>query len=129
MTPTVAHLTLVLVMSATATAPHLAPAVAGGLFLAGALACLGFTGRALYMLTGHGINASHWSDIWGYGVAPFAAAGALAASAIAVWLAPNCGILGVAASLTAMLLVAVRNAWDLVTWISAGGETPTPGEH
>jgi hypothetical protein len=128
MTPTVAHLSLVLVMSAVATAPHLTPAVAGGLFVAGGLACLGFTARALYMLLGGEINASHWSDVWGYGVAPFVAALSLAGFGASVWFAPYWTVLGIAASLVAMLLIAVRNAWDLVTWISANGSGPTvPG--
>ncbi|HEY3947855.1 hypothetical protein [Phenylobacterium sp.] len=125
MTPTVAHLAVVLVMCATATAPHLTPPIAGGLFLGGALVCLGFSGRALYMLAGGGINAAHWSDVWGYGVAPFIAAAALAVAAAAAWIAPGWAILGIAVSLVAMLLIAVRNAWDLVTWISAGGGSPS----
>jgi len=128
MTPAVAHLALVLVMSAVATAPHLTPSVAGFLFLAGALACLGFAGHALYMLAGGGINASHWTDVWAYGVTPFIAAAALAAAAVAVWFAPDRAVLGIAATLVAILLIAVRNAWDLVTWISAGGGSPTAGE-
>lgn len=129
MTPTVAHLTIVLVMSATATAPHLTPPAAGAVFLAGALTCLGFTGRALFMLAGGGINASHWSDVWGYGVAPFAAAAALAGSALALWSAVDWAAPAIAASLVGMLLIAVRNAWDLVTWISAKGPSPVaPGD-
>lgn len=128
MTPTVAQLALVLVMSATATAPHLAASVAGGLFLTAALVCLGFTGRALWMLGGGGINAPHWSDVWGYGVAPFIAAGGLAAAALSAWFAPDWTACSIAASLVAMLLIAVRNAWDLVTWISAKGPSPTEGE-
>ncbi|MBS0361391.1 MAG: hypothetical protein JSR98_08420 [Proteobacteria bacterium] len=127
MTPTVAHLAIVLVMSATATAPHLTAPVAGGLFLAGALICLGFSARALFMLTGGAINAPHWSDVWGYGAAPFIAAAGLAVAGISAWLNPDLTPLAVAAALVAMLLIAVRNAWDLVTWISAKGPSPTDG--
>ncbi|MBS0333028.1 MAG: hypothetical protein JSS35_09690 [Proteobacteria bacterium] len=127
MTPTVAHLALVLVMSATATIPHLVPAAVGGLFLAGALACSAFSGRSLSMLAGGEIRAPHWSDVWGYGVWPFVASLVLAGFAVTAWLAPTWTAFGIAASLVALLLIAVRNAWDLVTWISAQGPEPTEG--
>ncbi|HEX3366641.1 hypothetical protein [Phenylobacterium sp.] len=121
MTPTVAHLAMVLVLSALATAPRLSAPVTGALFLAGAAACLTFTGRALFMLVGGSVKATHWSDLWGYGVAPFLATLALAVSAAAAWIAPDWAARGIAASVVAMLLIAIRNAWDLVTWISAKG--------
>src|SRR5579862_8035420 len=84
MTPTVAHLAMVLTLSAAATAPGLSAAEAGGVFGVCALACLLFTGRALIMLITESVKSTHWSDVWGYGAAPFAASVALAASAAAV---------------------------------------------
>ena len=68
------------------------------------------------------VVSTHWSDTWGYGAAPFAASLALAVSAAAIWFAPNWAARGIAASVVAMLLIAIRNAWDLVTWISAKGD-------
>lgn len=122
MTPTVAHLAGVLMLSALATAPGLSNSVAGVLYGVGATACLIFTGRALAMLVTGSIRSTHWSDTWGYGAAPFAASLALAVSAAAIWFAPNWAARGIAASVVAMLLIAIRNAWDLVTWISAKGD-------
>jgi hypothetical protein len=121
MTPTVAHLAMVLTLSALATAPKLSLPATGALFLAGGAVCLAFTGRALFMLAVGSVKATHWTDLWGYGVAPFAAALALAISAGAAWFAPDWAARGIAASIVAMLLIAIRNAWDLVTWITAKG--------
>jgi hypothetical protein len=123
MTPTVAHLAMVLTLSALATAPGLPPTAAGVVFGACALTCLGFTGRALVMLVTQSVQATHWSDIWGYGVAPFAASLALAVSVAAIWFAPAWAACGIAVSIVAMLLIAIRNAWDLVTWITAKGDS------
>jgi len=122
MTPTVAHLAMVLLLSAVATAPHIPAAAAAMIVEAFALGCLAFAGRALLMLGSKAIKAAHWSDIWAYGAAPFAACLALAISAAAVWLSPVWAARGIAASLMGLLLIAIRNAWDLVTWISAKGD-------
>lgn len=128
MTPTVANLAMVLLLSAMATAPNIPMADAGVIFGACALTCLGFTGRALLMLANGSIKTSHWSDLWGYGVAPFAACTGLAVSCAAIWFAPGWAARGIAASVMVMLLIAIRNAWDLVTWITAkGDELDKPG--
>ncbi len=123
MTPTVALLAMVLTLSAFATAPGIPRPAAGVIFSLCALTCLTFTGRALAMLITESVKSTHWSDVWGYGVAPFAASLGLAASAEAVWLSWSWAAFGIAASLVAMLLIAVRNAWDLVTWITAKGDS------
>jgi hypothetical protein len=133
MTPTVAHLSMVLALSALATAPGIPMFEAGWVFGACALVCLGFTGRALLMFVTGGIKAAHWTDLWAYGIAPFAVCLLLAASVGAVWLSPAWAPRGIAASLIFLLLLAIRNAWDLVTWITARGDTidqpesPAPG--
>jgi hypothetical protein len=122
MTPTVAHLAIVLTVSALATAPGIPMAAAGAVFGASALVCVGFSARSLIMLAAGGVKATHWSDLWAYGVAPLAVSLALLASTLAIWFAPDWAARGIAASLIATLLMAIRNAWDLVTWISAKGD-------
>jgi hypothetical protein len=122
MTPTVAHLAMVMALSAVAAAPRLPLTAVAVLVLLCALVCAGFTGRALIMLLSKSINATHWSDIWGYGVTPFAASVLLAASATAVWFTPEWAARAIAAIVLLMLLIAIRNAWDLVTWITAKGD-------
>ncbi len=64
------------------------------------------------------IQPAHWTDIWTYGVAPTVAF-LVAAAAVAVWLMPDWAALVLAISLVALLVSSIRNAWDLVTWITA----------
>ena len=122
MSPTVAHLAMVLALSALATAPRIPEPAYGAIFGGCALVCMGFAGRALFMLGSGAIKAPHWTDFWAYGAGPFVACLVLAASVAAIWLAPAWAARGIAASLIALLLIAVRNAWDLVTWIAAKGD-------
>ena len=130
MSPVVLHLALVLTLSALATAPALHLGTAAALIGIGAVIAALASARVVYHLTiGKSFTAPHWTDVWAYGVFPLAADLALAGSALAVWVSdPGVAARGVAAS-----LVAIRNAWDLVTWISAStntGETPPaePGQ-
>jgi len=122
MTPNVAHLAMLLVLSAMTAAPRLSITAQAVLVIIGALACMAFNGRALIMLGVGVFKPSHWSDLWAYGVAPFVACIGLAGAAGSAWSAPEWAARGIAASMIAMLLLAVRNAWDLVTWITAKGD-------
>src|SRR5258707_282939 len=80
------------------------------IFEAFALACLVFAARALIMLASKAIGSTHWSDVWAYGAAPFAACLALTLSAAATWVSPVWATRGIAASLMGLLLIAIRNA-------------------
>src|ERR1700744_3590668 len=71
MTPSVAHLAMLLTLSALASAPRLTDPARAAIIIAGAAACMAFNVRGLFMLSAGTIKASHWSDLWGYGVAPF----------------------------------------------------------
>ena len=63
-------------------------------------------------------EAPHWTDFWFYGVAPAVAYLGLAIAAFAVLeQAPRAAHI-VAVSLMVLLLVGIRNAWDLVTWLA-----------
>jgi hypothetical protein len=119
LSPIVFHMSMVLGVSAFATAPHVAPALQG--FVLGACALAGIA-RAFLVIYSLGlarkVTASHWSDIWWYGYAALAAYLPLAAAAPAAWLAPKLAADLAATGLLAVLFVAIRNAWDLVTWIS-----------
>jgi len=117
MTPIVFHLALVLATSAFLAAPPMPPTDTG-LVLAGA-SVLGLAAAIRIILRLRGsVDTSHWSDVWCYGAAPLAAYLVLAAGTAAVWLAPAWAARIVAAGLLAQLLIAIRNAWDLVTWMS-----------
>ncbi len=67
---------------------------------------------------------SHWSDMWFYGLLPVAIYLVLTL-AITVWTLPQdvaCRL--TALSLLAILMLSVRNAWDLVTWIAPRRNKP-----
>jgi hypothetical protein len=63
-------------------------------------------------------NEVHWTDFWFYGVIPSGLYLALGAVAFAFWQDLPWARHGVAAAITGLLLSAVRNEWDLITWIA-----------
>ena len=60
----------------------------------------------------------HWTDVWFYGVFPSAAYVAVGAVAIAFWQEWSWARDGLAVVITLGLLLAIRNEWDLITWIT-----------
>jgi hypothetical protein len=63
-------------------------------------------------------DAPHWTDKWCYGVVPtliFLGLGLIAWGffAGAAW-----AVDGIAVAVVAILVLAVRNEWDLVTWLA-----------
>lgn len=125
MSPVVLHLALVLTISALAAVPGVDPQTGGRLVAAGGLIGVVAAGRVVYHLAiARSFPGAHWTDLWCYGVAALAADAALTVAASAVWWSTTrMADLAIAASLVAILLVAIRNAWDLVTWISAVNNT------
>jgi hypothetical protein len=128
MTPVVVHLATVLVISALAAAPDLSTNLCGLGAAAFALADLAASGRVIFHLRiRKSFPSAHWTDVWWYGVAAFAADLLLLGSVAAIWLvSPGAAARGIAVSLVLIMLVAIRNAWDLVTWITAKGVGSQP---
>jgi hypothetical protein len=123
MTPTVLNLAIVLSTSAAAAAPRIAvPATATVLGL-GALVGLGNAIWAcLAMLARRpGAEPPHWSDFWLYGMAPAAILLGLMAADVGLWLRAAWVAYATAGLLLALLLLGIRNAWDLVTWMAPRG--------
>ncbi len=119
MSPTVFHFAVVLVISAATQVPGLGRAQAGMIIGAAALAGLIYAASvALRLRRPHNQSPAHWTDLWCYGVYPTAiylclAVGAAGALEAASWAADS-----VAITLLALLLLGIRNAWDLVTWLA-----------
>jgi cytochrome bd-type quinol oxidase subunit 2 len=119
MTPLVFHLAVVLVLSAAAMAPRLSAEAGGGLIGLAGLIGLVYLGWVCIRFGKLELSeAPHWSDFWWYAVAPVPGYVCLCASAAAVWLARPMAAWVAAAALMVLLLVAIRNAWDLVTWMA-----------
>jgi hypothetical protein len=120
MTPSVIHFAVVLSLSAAAVAPGLPIPATAGLFALGALVGLG---NAIWATVGIasrrlGPEAPHWSDVWLYGVAPTAIYTGLFIAAIGLCQRAGWAVYTNAALLLALLLIGVRNAWDLITWMA-----------
>jgi hypothetical protein len=130
MTPIVFHLAGVVVLSAMA----LAPTVTGEAF-GGACAIASVVGFAYGAYVAIGIaNISdprpHWSDKYHYGAAPALAYFALAFVAYALLRDRAWGVNGAATVVVVLLLLAIRNAWDLVTYLAPkqGGRRDDGGD-
>jgi hypothetical protein len=120
MTPTALDFGLVLAISALALTPHLtAPATAVLLGL-GALVGLASTIRSCVGIRGMAAaqEPPHWSDFWLYGFVPAAVYVALGGDAVALWARAAWAVHATAALVLVLLLVGIRNAWDLITWMA-----------
>ena len=64
----------------------------------------------------------HWTDLWFYGVLPIALYALLGAIGFAFWEDWAHARAGLAGFITFALLLAIRNEWDLITWIAPRSE-------
>ena len=123
MGPIVLAVSFVLALSAAALTPGIGRCTFAA--LTGAVALWGLI-RALVSTAGIGkLKEVHWTDVWFYGVYPAAIYVALGIVALAFWQSWWWDHYGLAVMITASLLLAIRNEWDLITWITPRAE---PGE-
>jgi hypothetical protein len=121
MGPIVLNMSLVLVLSAAALVPHIAPreyAVIAAICAIWGLWRAVHSWIGINKLSQSGSIEVHWTDRWYYGAVPMAIFLALAAVATGIWLDAWWGRAGVAATITAQLVIGIRNEWDLVTWLA-----------
>jgi hypothetical protein len=126
MGPIVLEVSFVLVLSAAALTPGMGrgdfAAVAGVVALwglvRGILSTIGI--KRLRIIEG---EEPHWTDEWFYGAIPSLLYVCLGVVAIAFWQDWSWAHYGLAAAVTALLLLAIRNEWDLITWIAPRPDT------
>jgi hypothetical protein len=117
-TPIVFHFSVVLIVSAISAVPEI-PLPAVGVLLA-SCAAIGIVYSAA---TTARLSRTGWedpparSDKWFYGILPTIAYLGLAGAAGAVWLASRIASYAVGATMLVLLLIGIRNAWDLATSI------------
>lgn len=125
MGPVVLHVTFVLVLSAAALIPGISAAkfaiVAAIVALWGLIRGLLST-RGIRALTGP--DKPHWTDMWFYGAIPALLYGLLGVVSFGAWRGVPWAAQGVAAVVTAGLLLSIRNEWDLVTWLAPRPDSP-----
>jgi hypothetical protein len=131
MGPVVLEVSFVLVLSAAALVPGIDPneyaPIAAVVALWGLVRGLMSTAGIRRLLGKEG--EVHWTDPWFYGVIPSLLYAALAIAAWAVWSGWPWAQDGLAALVTALLLLGIRNEWDLVTWLAPKPDEEGAGEH
>jgi hypothetical protein len=125
MGPIILGVSFMLVVAAAALTPDITPAafaivtgiVAGWGLVRGVISTLGI--RALRGSE----DPPHWTDAWYYGRLPCVVYMGLMIAAVAVWRDLWWGKYWLAAIVIAGLLLAIRNEWDLITWIAPRGDS------
>lgn len=131
MGPVVLQVSFVLVLSAAALAKGVTP---GAMELIAAVVAVWGLVRAVQSVIGirsrqlHLDEAPHWTDQWFYGLIPGMLYMLLGAVAVAFWGAREWAPQVLAVVVTAMLLNAIRNEWDLVTWLAPRPDSAGMGE-
>jgi len=120
MGPIVLGVSFVLVLSAAALTPHIEPREFAG--IAAVVALWGLVRGVISLLGIRRFTEVHWTDVWFYGVIPVAIYGALAVVAVAFWAGWRWAEVGLAVVVVALILSAIRNEWDLITWIAPRSE-------
>ena len=117
MGPIVLDVSFVLVLSAAALMPEITHSE-----FALVCAAVALWGLARGLISTVGISRLkdevHWTDVWFYGVIPTVLFALLGAVAYGFWTEQEWPVRAVAAVSTAILLAAIRNEWDLVTWLA-----------
>ena len=127
MGPIVLHMCFVLVLSAAALTPRINHKDFAAVT---AIAAIWGAARGAYSLVGLlrlrriGEDEVHWTDTWYYGVVPLALYVALLGVALAFWNGAVWAPYGVGAVIVGLLLLSVRNEYDLVTWLAPRGDGP-----
>ena len=131
MGPVVLHVSFVLALSATALLPDISSHSMG--LVSAAVAVWGLV-RGLMSIAGirglTGADTPHWTDVWFYGVIPTVIYVLLGAVSAGFWADKGWAPYGVAMIIMALLLVTIRNEWDLVTWLAPRPDAPVaPKRH
>lgn len=118
MTPTLFQFVTVLVVSALATVPHVTShwvaavlvfwAVAGAIYSAA---------MGVAMRTNPLPSSGQWADVFGYGILPAAMYLGLVAAAWLSWREAANAPYAIAIGLVVLMVIGIRNAWDLVMFI------------
>ena len=125
MGPIVLGVSFVLALSAAALDPDISrPTFAAVTALAAAWGLVrgAMSAWGIGKLSRIGNEKVHWTDPWFYGVFPVLIYLAMAVDALAFWKSWDWAKDGLAIVMTAGLLLAIRNEWDLITWITPRGE-------
>lgn len=115
--PTVFHFVTVMVVSCAAVVTTLpAPAMALAIAIPSVIGAAN-AGAALARLAGGRLAVPHWTDYVFYGALPAVGHVWLIVTAWLVWREAAFAEYGVALGTMGLLLLGIRDAWDLATWL------------
>jgi hypothetical protein len=121
-TPIVFDFAIVVVVSAISAVPEMPSlAVAAVLALCAIAGVVYTTMTTRRILRGGWQEDPHWSDKWFYGILPAIDYIGLAAAAGLALVDPRGSAYGVGAAMLILLLIGIRNAWDLATFLVQRG--------
>jgi hypothetical protein len=125
MGPVLLHISFVLVLSAAALTPGIST---HAMAIVAAVVALWGLGRGLFVIRGinalKGNDSPHWSDVWCYGVIPTVLYASMLLVAGGLWAFRPWAPYAIAMLITGLLLVTIRNEWDLVTWLAPRPDEP-----
>ncbi len=125
LTPTVVHFTVVLMSCLMSITPSLTRASFGALFAVGGAVGIGFCCHVLLRMRRRGITRTiDLADWCCYILIPAVSYLTLTATGIVLPMRPDLGLDMLAGTLVALLLLGIRNAWDMTLWIVV--HTPGP---
>jgi len=117
-TPIVFHFAIVLVVSAIAVTPGLPVEAVGVLIAICALLGLAYAVATLIRVFSVTIEeVPDWEDKIFYGIIPVLAYVLLACATAAIWIVPMRAALFIGAVILLLLLIGIRDAWDLATYL------------
>lgn len=127
-TPVVLYFVTIVIISSAAVMPELPPEwMAVAIIVPSAYGII-VAAQSLYRLFAGRLEAPHWTDYVYYGVLPAIVHLWLIGSAIALWRGAENSVYGLAVGVLALLLLGIRDAWDLATWLSAHQNDAASGE-
>ena len=125
LTPTVLHFSAVVIACLIMIAPHSGPLSLGLSLFAGSLIGLGYAGRRWLAVRRRKYALDLADTLW-YLVGPLTGYVVIAvAAALVFWRAdPHLGLDLLAIALGLLLLLGIRNAWDMTVWIAVRAPSP-----
>lgn len=128
LTPTVAHFSTILFAALFTCVPSLSWRGFGALIAAGALAGLAYSGRVFFLVVVKRKFKVDVDDRLFYAAIPMIAYLVLLAAAALIFAQSPLGADLVAAALLILLLVGIRNAWDMTFWTATRSSSARPPE-
>jgi hypothetical protein len=125
-TPIVMHFCAVLFVSAVLIAPWhrlIFPGVLIGILGLYELAYLGRGALRTQRLSGYTPDLDDWTWYW---ILPLAAYATVFGGAIGLEIAPVDALFAVASGALLLIFIGIRNAWDIVTYLTVGGGAHPP---